>query len=177
MQLRQLQVASDSIQDRLLLRFSTLQNEEVRVWLTRRFLRQIWAALLQMAERVGEPPAESETDSDADAAGSRDDASFEQPFVEDDPSYPLGKKPLLASEAKLDLLEDSSLRLTLSEGRERSCSLHMDGELLQFFCAMLRAAERQADWNLGLDYGEQPAVAAPQAGQLDHAGNGSKLLH
>ncbi|WP_371322413.1 hypothetical protein VX159_08250 [Dechloromonas sp. ZY10] len=178
MQLRQLQVASDSIQDRLLLRFSTSQNEEVRVWLTRRFLRQIWPALLQMAEQVGEPASLAGEEADSGDAGSkRDDASFEQAFVEDDPSYPLGKKPLLASEAKLDLLEDRSLRLSLSEGRERSCSLHMDGELLQFFCAMLRAAERQAEWNLGLDYGEQPAKAAPQSVHTESSSGGSKLLH
>ena len=182
MQLRQLQVASDSIQDRLLLRFSTLQNEEVRVWLTRRFLRQIWPALLQMAEQVEEPDKLADDASDADPetgepGNKRDEASFDQAFVEDDPNYPLGKKPLLASEAKLDLLEDRSLRLTLSEGRERSCSLHMDGELLQFFCAMLRAAERQADWNLDLDYGEQPAKAAPQGAHNPSGNSGSKLLH
>lgn len=174
MQLRQLQVANDSLQDRLLLRVSTQQNEEIRIWLTRRFLRQIWPALLQMAERLAPPPAAASDDDEASDAN--DKGSFDQAFIEDDPLYPLGRKPLLASEAKLDLLENRSLRLTLSEGRERSCSLNLDGELLQFLLAMLRAAEQQSDWNLQLDYEEAPAKT-PQPALADAPPGGSKLLH
>jgi tRNA 5-methylaminomethyl-2-thiouridine biosynthesis bifunctional protein len=42
MQIRQLQVACDHLQDRLLLRVATQADEEYRIWLTRRFLRDLW---------------------------------------------------------------------------------------------------------------------------------------
>ena len=45
MQIRQLQVACDHLQDRLLLRVATQADEEVRIWLTRRFLRDLWPHL------------------------------------------------------------------------------------------------------------------------------------
>ncbi len=41
MQIRQIQVARDALQDRLTLRISSQADEEFRVWLTRRFLREL----------------------------------------------------------------------------------------------------------------------------------------
>src|SRR5574343_769635 len=114
MQLRQLQVGTDSIQDRLLLRFSTAQNEEFRVWLTRRFLRQIWSSMLQMSERLGPLPSSIQNGGDETGLPSGT-GTFEPNFIEEDPIYPLGRIPVLASEAKLDLLDKRNFRLTLSE--------------------------------------------------------------
>ena len=48
MQITQLQVANDSVQDRLILRIATQANEEIRVFITRRFLRELWPHLATM---------------------------------------------------------------------------------------------------------------------------------
>lgn len=148
MPIRQLQVANDSVEDRLVLRVGTENNEEFRIFFTRCFLREIWPHLTAMlgghlasslpSKEIGTPTGEP--------------SSFELPFIDDNPYYPLGAVPLLATEAVLEASEEGQARLTLREGRERSYSMAVNSQLLQALCAMLRAAAEQAQWDLTLNY-------------------------
>lgn len=166
MNIRQIQVANDSVQDRLVLRIGTQGNEEIRIFITRRFLRELWPHLTGMlAGHLGARPLlkpAGETGAEAPVA------TFSEPFREDNSTYPLGANPLLASEATLEAAGDGVCRLLVREGRERSFNLNLNADLLQALCAMLRAASEQAAWNLQLDYVPAP-TAGPQAG--------TKLLH
>ena len=146
MQIRQLQIAHDALQDRLILRVATEADEEFRVWVTRRFLRELWPHLARLL------------DDEADNADQADDIestvlphNFEQAFVDDKAIYPLGLTPLLTSEVKCDTLRDGSCHLTFREGRERRFELGLTPDLLQALCAMLRAGAEQAHWDLVLD--------------------------
>lgn len=152
MQIRQLQVAHDAVQDRLLLRIATQSREEIRVFLTRRFLRELWPGLAgPLAAPAASGPA---------SPGESGNATFSEPFAEDNPTYPLGSAPLLASEATIDPLADGGCKLTLREGRERSINLNLTPDLLQALCAMLRATAGKAGWDLPLAY-DQPAPPVP----------------
>lgn len=164
MQIRQLQVANDSVQDRFIVRIGTEANEEYRIWITRRFLREIWPHLSNMLN--GHLGAMALPDPAADTA---EPIAFEQPFIDDNPSYPLGATPLLASEAVLEASGEGMAHLILREGRERRFSLDINGEVLHALCAMLRAANEQAGWDLSLDY-DNPAPANLRA-------SGNALLH
>ncbi len=161
MQLRQLQVSNDGVQDRLILRIGTQANEEFRVYFTRRFLREIWPHLTAMlAGHLATAQATS-----LDLPSETEPANFDQPFHEEGVIYPLGAAPILASEATLEATGEGAARLTLREGRERSFNIKLNAELLQALCAMLRAANEQAEWNLDLGYGSnlpnnQPAGRA-----------------
>ncbi len=166
MQISQIQVAHESTQDRLLMRILTASNEEIRVHLTRRFLRELWPALVgtlldQLAPKASMPVSAEEAQ--AAVAKESGNSSFEHPFKEDNPSYPLGSNPLLASEAVLEPIPTAQIRLTFREARERSFNFILNSELMQAFCAMLRAAADKAKWDLELDYGEAPTVSAPVA--------------
>lgn len=149
MSVRQLQVTNDSVQDRLILRISTDSHEEIRVFFTRRFLREMWPHLTAML--AGHLAAETQAGA-ANAAPSAEPSRFDKPFEGDNPRYPLGSSPLLASEATLEAAGEGIARLTLREGRERSFNLNLNGELMQALCAMLRAASEQSRWDLSLDY-------------------------
>lgn len=160
MSVRQLQIANDSVQDRLLMRIATDDDEEIRVFLTRRFLREIWPHLRRMlASQLATVQAPVE------GAAEHEPSNFEQPFKEDNPVFPLGAKPLLASEATFESSEDGLSRMILREGRERYFSLNLNGELLQALCAMLRAASEQAKWDLALDYASPATLAASSPGK------------
>lgn len=163
MSVRQLQVASDSVQDRLILRIATDSNEEIRIFLTRRFLREIWPHLSRLlASQMAHATASADNVSD------HDPASFEQAFKEDNPTYPLGTMPLLASEVTFESSTEDFTRLIFREGRERSYSLALSGELLQALCSMLRAASEQAKWDLGLNYENASAAATTPGKSLLH---------
>ena len=166
MPVRQIQVANDSVQDRLILRIGTSANEEIRVFLTRRFLRDIWPHLCEMlvGHLAAEPfsPAESEEEPNAEVS------NFELAFQEDNPTYPLGAKPLLATEAILEASGSGKASLTLREARERSFKLSLNAELLQALCAMLRAANEHAGWDLALDYMPPAAIDQVPANSFLH---------
>ena len=55
MQIRQLQIANDHLQDRLILRIATQADEEYRIWFTRRFLRELWPHLAGLIGKQGAP--------------------------------------------------------------------------------------------------------------------------
>lgn len=167
MPLRQIQVANDSIQDRLVLRVGTEANEEFRIYITRRFLREIWPHLTAMLNGHLFTSVEQAPPVAAEPSG--EPASFDQPFRAKNPTYPLGSTPLLASEATMEAVAEGEARLILREGRERSFTLKLDAELLQALCAMLRAASEQANWDLALDYGKATPIAS--------SGGLSSLLH
>lgn len=159
MQIRQLQVANDSVQDRLVLRIATQANEEIRVFFTRRFLRDLWPHLTTMlAGHLQVPLLPAGHDQ---AAPESTPLNFEQAYRNDHPIFPLGSNPLLASEATLEATGDGVARLILREGRERSFNLNLNSELLQALCSMLRAASQQASWDLPLDYAAPSARDAP----------------
>lgn len=160
MQIRQLQIACDLIQDRLLLRISTENDEEYRIWLTRRFLRELWPHLAKLAGNQG-TATPLIIDQPADNT-----ATLDQVFSDENATYPLGSTPLLSSEVKCDTLGDGTFNLTFREGRERSFQLGLNAELLQTLCAMLHAGAEQAQWNLGLDYPSTTTRATPSKSQL-----------
>jgi len=172
MQIRQIQVACDAVHDRLTLHVSTQANEEYRVWITRRFLRKLWPHLLAMLTKhlAARPQASAEK---ADA-GTIMPPRFDQPFKVDNPLYPLGSSPLLASEANLRAAGDGLARLVLREGRERSFTLNLDAELMQAMCAMLRKSAEQLAWDLALDY---VAVTPGEAPTLPTDDKKPSLLH
>ena len=161
MQIRQLQVANDHLQDRLVLRVSTQADEEYRVWLTRRFLRELWPHLAALISQQPIPVPVAGNALPAEAG------NFEQPFSDEKATYPLGSTPLLTSEVKFDTLSDGSFNLIFREGRERSFQLGLKLDLLQALCAMLRAGAENAQWNLALDYA--PSVASSTTPQDHHS--------
>ena len=153
MQIRQLQIAHDALQDRLILRVATQADEEFRVWLTRRFLRELWPHLAKLLSQSSHSqPLTGEMEAMPAPP------NFDQAFQDDKATYPLGSTPLLTSEIKCDSLADGSFHLTFREGRERSFDLGLTPDLLQAFCAMLRAGAEQAQWGLVLDYTALPTA-------------------
>lgn len=155
MQIQQLQVAADPIQDRLLLRISTATHEEVRVFLTRRFVRELWPHLVGMLfGHLGARSIRLETKE------TQPDGDFPQTFQNGNASYPLGSNPLLAAEATLEAGSDGLCKLTMREQKERSFTMMLNAGLLQALCSMLRATSEQSKWDLPLDYDETISVAA-----------------
>ena len=52
MRLHQLKIDFEAEQDRLLMLVSTSDQVEVRLWLTRRFVKLLWPLLVKLAEEV-----------------------------------------------------------------------------------------------------------------------------
>ena len=66
MQLKQMNVGYDRAQDRILLRLSTDQDTEYRMWLTRRMLIGMWPGLVGLVQDT--PMARQQADPEAKKA-------------------------------------------------------------------------------------------------------------
>lgn len=149
MQIQQLQVSAEPLEDRLLLRIASTTQEEVRVFFTRRFLRELWPGLMGMLFGHLAAPA---VETSATASSFGDSPSFDQPYQNDDPVFPLGMNPLLLAEISLTPAGPGLCAVTLREHKQRSINIHLTTELFQALCSMLRAASEQAGWDLALEY-------------------------
>lgn len=158
MSIQQIQVAADILQDRLLLRVSTTTHDEVRVFLTRRFLRELWPHLARELVLHDAVPSPQAAQAVADPPPPPD---FSQPFKNEQATFPLGSTPLLASEAAMEALSDGSRRLTFREQNERSFALSMNADLMASLCSMLRAGNQRLQWDLPLDYSQLPPTEPP----------------
>lgn len=151
------------------MRIGTSNNEEIRVFFTRRFLRDIWPHMAAML--TGHLAATNFVPSEADESTNESPAeiaSFDLAFQDDNPTFPLGAKPLLATEAILEANGDGAASLTLREARERSFKLSLNAELLQALCSMLRAANEHAEWDLVLDYTPPATIPGTPINSLLH---------
>jgi hypothetical protein len=160
MQIRQIQVANNALEDRLHIRIATQNNEEIGVFITRRFLRELWPYLMTILLDRFSAAQTTMAGETSQAKGSS--PSFDQAFNNENPLFPLGERPLLASEVNLEMSGSNTVKLTFREGLERNISLSLDSDLMHAFCSMLRSSSVQAGWDLRLDYvKERPSTPIP----------------
>ncbi len=157
MQIQQLQVSFDAREDRLLLRISTAEREEILVALTRRLIKALWPYLQKMLNgHLGgadapKPIVPSPAPSNAAPPQDLGAGSFAEPYQGDDLSHPLGLAPVLAMESRLQPIDGPACRISLGEIKARKVSFDCDKDLMQAFCAMIRATVDKAGWDLDLD--------------------------
>lgn len=173
MQISQLQVSHDGVQDRLVLRIATSAREEIRAWITRRFLRELWMPLVGvMRDHLSSPPQVASAPA---AAATTPPGNFDEAFRDDNQSFPLGMAPLLVSEVKMEPSGPDLVRMTLREGRERSFTMNLNANLIQALCSMLRATSAQAKWDLDLGYDAERGGTVGDAAPSEPTRK--KLLH
>jgi len=162
--LHQVNLQYDRLEDRALLRLSTVARAEFRFWLTRRFVRALWPALLGALEAQGPGPA------DPSARGAvlsfRHEAAlgqgdFATPYQPDAIEFPLGEAPLLLGQASLKSGPDGRPILCLLPAGGRGIEVALGPVLLHSLCQLLRDVAEKADWDLGLAVA--PAPRPPSA--------------
>jgi hypothetical protein len=106
MQIKQLQVAYAPEHDRILMRINSAENQEVRVWLTRRMVRMLIPSLDEMMQKLlaSDRPL-NEAGRKALLEMSREvslySADFKSPFQDKNTTTPLGADPLLITQIEL----------------------------------------------------------------------------
>ncbi len=149
--LRQLQLRYDAVEDRILLRVSTQQDQAFRLWLTRRYCTLLLAVLdeyqrldPEVAERPTEEARRAVQRFKEEAAGSR--ADFGREFREP-AERPLGDAPMLAWRLTYRA-DEARLQLTFSPQRGQGVTFTLDRQLGLNLHSMLTQTVRAADWGL-----------------------------
>ena len=159
MRIHQIQIRHDEPEDRLLLRLSTTDNNEFRFWLTRRFVKRLWAMLVQMLEwdqavRQQVDPETRRTVLDIQHEGYSQQANyakrFEEATQEVPRSLPLGNVPLVLAKAKGKKGEKGLQLLSLHPQQGEGIDMTLDTKLLHIFTRLLRQSVAKTDWDINL---------------------------
>jgi len=156
MRLHQLKLDFDPEQDRLLLRVSTDNRLEVRLWLTRRVLRLLWPLLVQMARAAPEVALQSNPQARDALVGMRHEralrrANFADAFEEVPREMPLGAEPVLVARIQANKDDNGNQVLGLLPQHGQGIHLTMDEILLHSFCKLVQSAVAKSDWDLVLE--------------------------
>lgn len=180
MKLNQMTARYEPEQDRILLRINTHDQEELRVWFTRRVCLTLWPRVQQVVtDRVAQAAAR---DPARRAAATADEqtrqmladfhreqslasADLRTPFRTDARQFPLGNDPLLLTEIGLSNRPDGRLRVELVErlpgqAQPRSFRMNLEDGNLQGLMHLLDQALKKSGW---LGDAPAPEAAAPAA--------------
>src|SRR3970040_182067 len=131
MRLHQLKVEYDAEQDRLLMLVATSEAMELKLSLTRRFVKLLWPLLVKLAEEAS-PRIRRQANPEArkallglehETAGSK--ADFSKPYDAGESTRPLGDAPLLLARIQTghDRNGQPIVALHPSDGQRRTLSL------------------------------------------------------
>lgn len=169
MQLQQINVSYDSLQDRLLLRFSTDQQVEYRMWITRRMLKGLWPGLVQLMTNT--PMARQQAQPEAKRAvvefqreqalaqtkfGKHYDGETMQPALPGEPILVFGLRMRPSPEGGHDI----EFAPKVGQG----VHLRLQDAMVHALAKLLQDSVSVTDWDLRL---ELPAVFVAQAGPVE----------
>ena len=164
-------------EDRLLLRVSTTENDEHQIWLTRRFSKELWPALLKTVEKQSLPPetaASPTTTSQVKRAvmamqhnDALQKADMSQKHDEKKLNTPSTKKPMLAIGAQCQPLKTGGMLLKIQTIENLSIDLNLSEQLLHAFCHQISSLTQKAEWDLIFTVGDR-SIQVSSANQVVH---------
>lgn len=156
MRLHQLKLDFVPEQDRLLLRVSTDNRLEMRLWLTRRALRLLWPLLLQMLRASPEVALQSSPQARDALLGMQHEqalgrANFSDAFEEAPREMPLGAEPTLVVNIRASRDDSGNHVLGLLPHQGPGINLTLDNILLHSLCKLLQDVVARSDWDVALE--------------------------
>ena len=156
MRLHQLKVEYDAEQDRLLMLVATSEAMELKLSLTRRFVKLLWPLLVKLAEEAS-PRIRSQANPEArkallglehETAVSK--ADFSKPYDAGEATRPLGDAPLLLARIQTGHDRNGQPVVAMHPTEGQGVTLTLDPVLLHSVCRLLQAAVKGSDWDMEL---------------------------
>ena len=169
MKLHQLKIDFNAEHDRLLMLVSTDDGSEVRMWLTRRFMKLLWPLLVKLAEEAS-PRIRTQPNPEARKAllnieheQAVSKANFAQPYDDSLRATPLGAEPLLLARIQTGHDPNGHPVVALHPTEGQGVTLTLDPVLLHSVCRLLQAAVKKSDWDMELKLpGVEPQDVQPE---------------
>jgi len=156
MRLHQLKVDYDAEQDRLVMLVATSESVELRLALTRRFVKLLWPLLVKLAEEAS-PRIRTQASPEARKAllGLEHEyavskADFSKPYDAGGSARPLGENPLLLARIQTGHDRSGQPVVALHPSDGQGVTLSFDSVLLHSVCRLLQAAVKKSDWDMEL---------------------------
>ncbi len=151
-------------QDRILMRVSTSDNTEMRMWLTRRFITVLWPEMLKMLESdpsvVGQATAQTKQEvlsfrHEQALSKTRFTKSYQAPPE----VQPMNQVPFLVTKLSTKPMDSGRTQLNFVTAKGRSLQFVVDRTLTHSLCKLIADCVSKANWDLDLMIAQSPAAA------------------
>ena len=167
--LHQLKVDYNAEQDRLLMLIAASDAVELRMWLTRRFVKLLWPLLVKLAEEAS-PRIRTQANPEARKAllgiehqQAVQKADFSKAYEAKPRNMPLGEEPLLLGRIQTGHDRKGQPVLAMHPAEGQGVTLTLDAVLLHSVCRLLQAAVKKSGWDMELKLpGTDAAPAADE---------------
>ncbi|HZM35486.1 MAG TPA: hypothetical protein VFC18_13465 [Burkholderiales bacterium] len=156
MRLHQLKVEYQAGEDRLLMLVAASEGVELRLALTRRFVKLLWPLLVKLAEEAS-PRIRTQANPEARRAllgleheHAVSKADFTKPYKPTVADRPLGDAPLLLARIQTGHDRNGQPVVALHPAEGQGVTLSLDAVLLHSLCRLLQAAVKKSDWDMEL---------------------------
>jgi hypothetical protein len=161
----QITMIYSSVQDRILLRISTAEKSEYQLWLTRRFIKVLWGALMTTMEKDTELEKDLIPEvHDAMLAMQHQEAlqtiNFNQTHAEDNRDLTSNTGPLLIKSGTLAAEGPGVTRLTLNSENGIAINVSLNKKLMHAFCHMTISTSFRAEWELTMAVGDPGVISS-----------------
>jgi hypothetical protein len=174
--LHQVHVEYEPAEDRILLKFNTVDRQELRLWLTRKFVKSFWDSLQKLLLNVGRAGSQSDPALKRAMVGLEQERAapserFTKRFTGQAESYPLGESPVLVTgftyvppKRAGSAGRAAAGRIAFETATGHEVGLPADATLLHSLSKMLTGINERTGWDLKLEpgyaLGEEPARPA-----------------
>ena len=153
--LSQIQVSFSDIEDRILLRMNTINHEEFRFWLTRRFISRLFPVMLETIQGIPDiasqqTPSNRNAVMDFQREQATQNADFSTPFEENKPEtlYPLGADAVLVVRGSLRQKSENIFELSLKDKNNKGIDFAFNVDILYLLQKLLLDTLPKTDWGL-----------------------------
>lgn len=143
--LHQMNISYIPKEDRLLLRISTTQGDEFRIWLTRRYTGLLFNVLNKHMERSGGVPTVAASDETRKLFQA---GAMEKRYEEGEKKYPLGEPGILAFGINTGETSEGNLQLEMFPEKGQGITINLNDSLMYMFSNLLNQGIDQAGWKL-----------------------------
>ena len=170
--LHQLKVDYNAEQDRLLMLIAASDAVELRMWLTRRFVKLLWPLLVKLAEEAS-PRIRTQANPEARKAllgiehqQAVQKADFSKAYAGESRNMPLGEEPLLLGRIQTGHDRKGQPVLAMHPAEGQGVTLTLDSVLLHSVCRLLQAAVKKSGWDMELKLpGAEPVATEERSGR------------
>jgi hypothetical protein len=142
--LQQINISYNPVEDRLLFKLRAGNNQEFRLWFTRRFTRIFLSLLLEKMNTFG--GADSIAVSNDTQQDIKNGALTKKYIVPEAPEYPLGESGIVPTKMNVSQLKNNGIVIQFSDNANKGMKLNMDKKMLFMVHKLLIQSIAKADW-------------------------------
>ncbi|BBN60673.1 hypothetical protein HVMH_2267 [Hydrogenovibrio marinus] len=162
-QIKQIQAHYLPIEDRILLKIHTDDQQVFHAWLTRRYLKLLLPALQGQHPQTGETLFSENAQTEVVQPVPLDDSQFNQPYEPPEVAdFPLGETPILLSKITFKGFDTDAPQLALEPEEGSGIALSYQPSFVKALLTIIQQSVAKADWQFDSFIHQAPEIGTLQ---------------